>query len=510
MPHARFTRRIDRYGAEILKQLAAIVCLALALAGCRNEIEVEAPPRDAAQLNIPDVDSRLSLPVTIPLARIRDKIAGDVPRTLYSIDQSRENCVPTERVRVLGRDVRVTPRIRCRIVGNVTRGDITLRGEGRNLIVRMPVSAQVSARDIGGSLSALNGQSATGNAVVEAVIRIDIRRDWSPATQISLRYNWSRAPGVELFGQRITFMNEADQRLRPIMARIERQIESELARIDVRSQAAELWTQAFTVQSLNRENPPAWLWLQPRSIGITGMSADRNNLVISLAMGARTHTFLGAQPEPPEVSPLPPNEAPQGATGLDIFLPVLSEYSLLEPIILRELQKLDERGITLPGVGRVQTEVGGVEIYPTSGGRIAVGIDLGMTPTEGSARRYGTVQGRVWLTGLPRGNYDSEDISIENLEVYGDTDRLASDLLLKFANSPDLNARLEAALQENFEREYAHVLELAQDALADIRIGDVRLSAEISEVRHGQILAVEQGLYLPLQVIGAGRAVLAN
>jgi len=490
-----------------MRLFGAISLLLLLLGGCQNEIEVEAPPRDAAQLNIPDVDSRLSLPVTIPLSRIRDMIARDVPRTLYAIDQNRDDCVPPERVSVLGRDIRITPRISCRIVGNVTRGNITLRGEGRNLIVRMPVSAQVSARDIGG---VLRGETATGSAVVEAVVRVDIRRDWSPATQISLRYNWSRAPGVDFLGQRITFMNEADQRLRPIMVRIERQIERELASINVRSKAAELWAQAFTVQSLNSEDPPVWLRLQPRSIGIAGMSAGRRNLVINLAMGARTHTFVGERPEAPEASPLPPNAPPAGSGGLDIFLPVLSEYALLEPIVLRELRKLDERGISLPSVGRVETQIGAVEIYPTSGGRIAVGIDLTMTPTEGAAQRYGMVQGRVWLTGRPRGDYDSEEISIQGLEVYGDTDRLASDLLLKFASSSDLKDQLESALQENFEREYDHVLKLAQGALEEIRIGDVRLSADISQVRHGQILAVEQGLYLPLRVNGTGRAVLVN
>ncbi|KLI63503.1 DUF4403 family protein [Aurantiacibacter marinus] len=490
-----------------MRFFAALALIALLLGGCRNEIAVEAPPRDAAQLQIPDVDSRLGLPVTIPLARIRDLIASDVPRTLYAIDESRGDCVPPERVSVLGREIRVTPRISCRIVGNVQRGNITLRGEGRNLIVRMPVTAQVSARDIGGIL---RGETATGSAVVEAVVRIDIDRNWSPATDITLRYNWSRAPGIDFLGQRITFMEEADERLRPVMARIERQIERELARVDVRSQAAELWQQAFTVESLNSENPPAWLWLEPKTIGITAMSAGRNALTINLAMGARTRTFLGERPEPPEAIPLPPNAPPQGAEGLDIFLPVMSEYALLEPIVLRELRQLDERGIALPGVGRVNTEIAAVEIYPTSGGRIAVGIDLAMTPTQGTARRYGKVQGRLWLTGRPRGDYDSERISIEDLQVYGDTDRLASDLLLKFAQSPQVNARIEAALQENFDREYAHVLELAQQALEEIRIGDVRLSADISQVRHGQIHAVEQGLYLPLRVNGTGRAVLVN
>ncbi len=194
----KFASRIGGYGANIMRFFAALALFALLLGGCRNDIAVEAPPRDAAQLQIPDVESRLSLPVTIPLGRIRDMIASDVPRTLYAIDESRSDCVPPERVSVLGREIRVTPRISCRIVGNVRRGDITLRGEGRNLIVRMPVSAQVSARDIGG---VLRGETATGSAVVEAVVRIDINRNWSPATDINLRYNWSRAPGIDFLGR---------------------------------------------------------------------------------------------------------------------------------------------------------------------------------------------------------------------------------------------------------------------------------------------------------------------
>lgn len=490
-----------------MRFIAAAALLIVLLGGCRNDIEVEAPPRDSTQLVIPDINSRLSLPVTIPLARIRDMIARDVPRTLYAIDETRDDCVPPERVRVLGRDIRITPRISCRIVGNVTRGNLTLRGEGRNLIVRMPVSATVSARDIGG---VLRGETATGSAVVEAVVRIDIGRDWSPGANIDLRYNWARAPGIDFLGQRITFMDEADERLRPAMAQIERDIERELARINVRSQASQLWEQAFTVESLNGEDPPAWLWLQPQSIGITGMSADRNNLVLNLAMGARTRTFLGNKPEAPQVSPLPRNIPPEGDGGLDIFLPVLGEYDLLEPIVQRELQELNERGVVLPGVGNVEAQIAAVEIYATTGGRIAVGIDLNLTPKDGAAQRYGSVKGRLWLTGRPRGDYDSERISIDDLQVYGDTDRLASDLLLKFAQTPALEAQLEMALQQNFESEYARILGLAQTALREVRIGDVRLSANIDDVRHGQVLVTEQGLYLPLRVNGTARAVLVN
>jgi len=490
-----------------VKHLIVLMYLALALAGCRNEIALEAPPRDAAELEIPDMQSRLAVPVTIPLETIRSMIAREVPRRLYDIDETRDNCAPTERVRVLGRDVRVTPRVSCRIVGSVRRGDLTLRGDGRNLVLRMPVSAEVSARDIGGVLS---GETATGNATLEAVVRVDIRRDWSPDVQIDLRYNWSRPPGVDFLGQRITFMQEADQRLRPIMTRIEREIERELERVNLRAQVEELWEQAFTVKSLNRENPPAWLYLQPLKVGIANISTTRSNLVLNLAMEANTRTYLGERPDAPLPTSLPPNEAPDGADRLDVFLPVLSEYALLEPIVLRELRKLDERGIVLPGIGRVQGEFEAVEIYPTHDGRIAVGIDLVMTPLEGAASRYGTVAGELWLTGKVEGDYDSQQISVAQLQVYGDTDRLASDLLLSFARSPELDARLEAALQENFDREYARVLEVAGAALEEVRIGDFVLVAEIDNVNHGQIRAAAQGLYLPIALQGNARIALDN
>ncbi len=481
--------------------------MALLLAGCRNDIEVEAPPREAAELEIPDLQSRLAVPVTIPLETIRTIVARNVPRNLYGIDETRDNCAPTERVRVLGRDVRVTPRISCRIVGNVTRGNLTLRGEGRNLVLRMPVSAQVSARDIGGVLS---GETATGNATVEVVVRVEIRRDWSPTADVDLRYNWSRPPGVEFLGQRITFMSQADAQLRPVMARIEREIERELERVNVRAQVEDLWQQAFTVESLNREDPPAWLYLQPLEVGIASISTTRSSLVLNLALEANTRTYLGERPTAPEPTALPANAVPEGAGQLDVFLPVLSEYALLEPILLRELGALAERGIALPGVGAVQTAFSGVEIYPTQGGRLAVGIDLVMTPTEGAASRFGTVEGRLWLTGLVQGDYDSRQVSVADLQAYGDTDRLASDLLLIFANSPALHDQIEATLQENFDREYAHVLEVAGEALEEVRIGEFVLSADIENVRHGQIRAAAQGLYLPLAVQGRGRIALRD
>src|SRR3546814_18438554 len=97
--------------------------------------------------------------------------------------------------------------------------------------------------------------------------------DWS-SDVCSSDLGWTKAPGIDFLGRRITFTDQADEKLKPVVASVEREVNREIAKIDIRKQAADIWRQAFTSLELNRENPPVWMRQTPQRILYGGTRHD--------------------------------------------------------------------------------------------------------------------------------------------------------------------------------------------------------------------------------------------
>src|SRR5688572_6165142 len=148
-------------------RLAASICLVLALmlGSCRGSQDAEAPPRATSVPQFEPRNSTLVVPIDLSLDDLQAALEARAPRKLWSIDKRNQKCIGGQRVRAFGRSVKVTPDIDCRIVGEVTRGRITLSGSGSRLRIALPIRATIAARDVGG---VLRGETATASGVVHA------------------------------------------------------------------------------------------------------------------------------------------------------------------------------------------------------------------------------------------------------------------------------------------------------------------------------------------------------
>ncbi len=188
-----------------------LVCAAFALAGCsRDDAGNPAPPRDESRAELPTQLSTIVVPIGVPLAELEAGLNARVPRSLWHIDRPGATCVAPRRVKLLGIRAKVTPRIACRIVGEAVRGRIRLSGSGNRLIATVPVSATISAEDIGGIIKR---ETATGAAEVRAAITLSLDRSWQPTAKVSIAYDWIEPPGIALLGQRIKIVEKADRKL---------------------------------------------------------------------------------------------------------------------------------------------------------------------------------------------------------------------------------------------------------------------------------------------------------
>lgn len=456
----------------------------------------QAPPRADDHIVVPPQTSIIAVPISAPLNELSKGLEKAIPRALWTIDKADQVCVAPKKVKVLFAKIK-TPAIKCRIVGQVTRGPLSLSGSGRTLVVVMPLHAVISARDIGGILKR---ETANADARVRAVIQLDVNSDWSPRGTVSISYDWTDAPHVDFLGQRIEFTSKADTKLKGVIANLERTLPRELRKLSVRDRVAEAWKAAFTSLDLNQANPPVWMRITPRKLKYGGYAVHGGQLVLPLGMTALTETYVGPRPPDPPATPLPPFERLTEPAGIVRFaIPVIADYHELEPVLARALVKRSARPFNVPGIGPVNAQFGKVSMYGTTGGKIAVGLTF-TAALPGGRPSHGT----VWLTALPVSHPNSRRVAFADLTVAGITDSTGSSLLIKLANAPVLSGTIAEALTQNFAKDYDRLLAKIGHALAEKRLGDLVIRATIADLSTGALKATGQGIYLP--VSGKGTA----
>ena len=504
----------DRTGRRRWTTLLGFAILLVAF-GCKPLPDYPAPERIETPFVPPQRISTISVPVRFDLDQLEGAINRATPQALWSIDEQRTCAAPARATLCLkhvrpckGAECRdipckigfkraaVTPTISCRIVGQVTRGPIRMSGRGETIMLAMPVKAVVQARDIGGIIK---HKTATAAAVVRATVRLGIDRNWTPRAKVALAYDWTEPPSIELLGQKVGFARRADSALQKVIAGLERDLPRMLPRDQLRSGAAAAWRSAFTTIELNRDRPPAWMRVTPRGIGLAGYRIAGRTVEARVIAEAVTETRIGARPDAPAPTPLPPPLAAIPARGLNVAIPVLADYGQLEPVLKRALDKLARKPVELEGIGPVKVAFGKVTLYPIADGRLAVGIEAEADAVRGP---LSATHGKVWLTALPYNEPGSEVVRVRDLQIFGRTDRAAVDLLISLFMDRQIVQQIEGALVQDFNKDYERVLAAARKAIAERQLGDFRLNATITGVSHGQVVVTGSGLFMPTEVTG--------
>ncbi|KTE26485.1 MULTISPECIES: DUF4403 family protein [unclassified Sphingopyxis] len=481
-----------------LVQLATATLLSsVALTGCDRQTEVEAPPRATDKAPSPTQKSLIAVPINASTASLKQALERAVPTTLWTINQRERACVQPQRVKVFGKKVKVTPPIACTIVGQVTRGPLRLRGEGDEIVVDVPLHATIAARDVGG---VLKGETATGAAMAHARVRIELTPDWRTQGKARISYGWTKAPGIDFLGRRITFTDQADAKLKPVVRDVEREVNREIAKIDIRKQAADVWRQSFTALELNRENPPVWMRVTPQRILYGGYRIEGDRMNLNLGLEAITETFVSGRPADPKPTPLPRLVREMPKPHLDVRVPVIADYAILQPVVDRALAKRSARPFVLPKLGSMMVTFGKSTIYGAPGGRIAVGVDV---EAKLEMRTGEPTRGRIWMTAIPTNKPGSAEVHFTNLSINGDTDGVGGDLLITLGQSPGFAPQIADALTQNFSRDLDELQGKIKRAVNQRREGAFVIRTRVDGFETGEIKAYGNGLYLPVRMTGA-------
>jgi hypothetical protein len=463
------------------------VMLALLVAGCSRDTSNPAPPRVMAPADIPAAASAIAVPISAKIADLERLVNAEVPRTLVTIDEAKPACA---KLPVIGN-------VSCRLKGEVTRGRITVTGAGDTLKLSMPVEAVVSAKDIG---KVIKSETATAAAVVVADVRLTSVGDWQPSAKVDIDYRWTRKPGIDLLGKRLSFAGRTDPELQKLLKRLEASVPKHIAKLHPRDKLANAWSKGFTSIKLNDHNPQVWLRLTPEQLRFRRYHIEKGVITLQLGATARTETFVGERPADAPATPLPPPAPYQIApdTGFRFHIPVIADYAELEPVLEKALKKIEKRPIAIPRLGDVQPHFSNVTMYSTTGGRLAIGLSLSVDTPQ----RWLDPRGTVWVTGRPYNEPGSQRVKVRDLQIAGSPDSTSFGILLAVAQSDAVRAEVTNALSQDFARDYNRILAKAGAAIAQKRLGDFVLTATISDVKNGVIYPAGQGLYMPVDATG--------
>ena len=262
-----------------ISAIATTLALALGLAACKGH--GGAPPRATDTIKSQPQSSIIAVPIAVDLAALSSALEREVPRQLWTIDQPGQVCVPSTKVKVAFIKIK-TPTLHCRLVGQVVRGPMAISGSGRDIVVTMPISAVIHARDVGGLVKQ---ETATAQAQVRAIVHLDLAADWSLHGKVDIAYDWTKEPAVDFMGKHIELTSKADAKLQGVVAKLERTLPSEIGKLNFRSQIEQVWHSAFTSLLLNRDNPPVWMRVTPQQLQYGGYAVQGHQLVRSRQAG---------------------------------------------------------------------------------------------------------------------------------------------------------------------------------------------------------------------------------
>lgn len=474
------------------------------LAACRDEARGPVvPPRASDPIVFTAEPSLVGIDLTADLTGLERDLEREIPRTLWSIAQEKVVCVPSKKVDLALFKVK-SPKIKCDISGTVRRGRVRIAGRGRRLVVTIPVEAEVKAREIAGIFK----ETGTAAAEVSLGIALDVTRDWRLRGDADLAYTWSKEPGIDFLGRRITFTDKADAKLAELRAKVEAGLERTLARVALKPAANRGWRAAHTVLELNERNPPVWARVRPERFHFGGYSLAGKTLRMTLGIEGKLEAHVGTRPDPPPPGPLPPiAKLPVKPGHAVLKVPVVSNYAVLQPVLARALAKRSKRPFVLGEYGTVTARFSDIVIYGTTGNRIAVGITFDATS---DLRMWKQAKGRVWLTARPVNAANSRMVRFADLAVAGESDMLGHDLIIALANSDDLEAVIADALKQNFEGDFQKLKGKIDRAIAARRDGPLVYSVSLEKIDTGSIQAFGQGLYLPVTLHARMKAQLVK
>lgn len=377
--------------SDLLRR-ALIPLLAVGLAACATRVEVPAPQNVETPPAPPEAPaSVVSLPVTVDLATLLERVEDAVPRR-----QSRE-----DEWHSLGR-APVVGMLYVKEMWERDPLDIALSGDRVDVTARVRYRARIAER----ACLPLAGcrwvpLAGCGHDGPMPTLRIGIR------TVVSWKEDWTLEPrtrarpvesGVrcQLTEARIDVTDRVRTAVQGALNGIAPRVDRELReRAELRATLGEVWS---TLQQPVRVADSVYLQFRPDSVRVAPPSATGTRLGTVVSVGLRPRVVIGPRP-PADSVPLPPLLPGERPPGFRVAFSAEVDYATASRLVEDGVRG---RVIEMPGGNRLR--IAAVRIYG-NGSRLVVRVGI-----RGDAR------GNLYLTGTPVFDTQRREIVVPDLD----------------------------------------------------------------------------------------------
>jgi hypothetical protein len=352
--------------------------------------------------------SSISIPISIPLSAIEDKLNQELQGTLYKDDNIEDDNL---------------------MVTVLKKGRMTVRAEKDKLYFSVPLQVYAKGRwqwePCKGCPSFSKSEATSFDMVVKAESRFGLSEDYKINTITSSNFEWGNTkPYINLGPLKIGLARFVEPAMKQQMNVIAKQLDKEIqSRLNLRQLVADTWVQMQQPVKLD-DNLNAWLSVAPQEVRMAPLYAHNGSLHTSMGITSYIQVTTDGKPQTQLNRNLPKliidNRLSNDIQiGLTATVPYTHASSLMQQQVANQTYTFDD--------GKSQVTVKDAAITP-SGEQLVLMLDVDGKTKAGLFTKK--LVGKVYLRGTPY--YDATSTSIKLRDV--DYDLETKDMLLNTAN----------------------------------------------------------------------------
>lgn len=424
-----------------MRSVFVSLCAVFVVSGCKVGEITQAPIRAGESAALQAEPSVINVTARVNLEPVRAAADEAIPEGAMQFPRTHEHRCVNVKI-IVG-----SKWIGCDYWGGAQkRGPLALNGSGDTLTAALPIHLWASVKGLGIQ------ESTDANVTARLSARPQLSPDWNLTVNPDASFTWDSHPEVVLLGViRVGIQNALTGPMQTQMTRMVNKIASKLEGPMVRDYATALWAAAAKpIQVSQTEN--MWMRINLQDAHFSGLNTSNGILTTRVGVSATTEAFVGIEPAPLPVKPLPPLQltAPK-ELGFHLALPVTVSYERMVSAVEKVLKK-GEKWAPIDGQPNVLITIDKVDIYPSKGS-VAVKVDF----TADLPKKLGDTSGTVFLSGVPVLNNDTKEFSVDKLSFTAQTQskllNLVTDVL-----QPAIEKRISDALRVDLKAKYDTLL----------------------------------------------------
>ncbi len=371
-----------------MKTILLLISLCLILTSCATTSKIEAmkpEPDDALPLVIEEVPSYINLPVTISIKDIEYQVNKFTSGIIYEDNQIADDNL----------EVRVWKQASIKM--EETNGKIKTV-----LPLKVQAKYRIGTSKLGFDLYTTQEFNLNGTLTLVSQMALN---NWKISTQTAIEsLTWNEMPTANILGKNVPITMLVNPAIKLFKPRIEKIIDESIEKsVDFKPQVLDALSK-MAVPYLINEQYSTWLRIVPSELYSTTSVVKNEKISLQLGLKCNLETTIGEKPQPKfERDKIALKQVSKIDQSLSANVVAVSTYADASKLISNNFSGKEFTS------GNRKVTVNEVALWHKAG---KIVISLGLS---------GSINGKVYLTGIPTYNEQTQEIYFDALDYALDT-----------------------------------------------------------------------------------------